>query len=118
MAINGSITWTLLSAISFYDIDLKPALMHRVNGPLRNGLGHMIHTGHGMNCFEGDDFWHLGIHFSQLFFQMSCVVVAEHGLLGAAGPDAHDHGGVIARVRENVTPYKYQLTTFKWVLNL
>ena len=49
---------------------------------------------------------------------MSCVVVAEHGLLGAAGPDAHDHGGMIARVRENVTPWKNCLATVKWILNL
>ena len=64
----------------------------------------MIRTGHGMNCFKGDDFWNLGIHFSQLFFQMSCVVVTKQGFLGAAGADTHDHGGMIARVRENVTP--------------
>ena len=81
--------------------------MHCVNGLLRNSLDYMTHTGHGMNCFKGDDFWNLGIHFSQLFFQMSRVVVAEHGLIGAAGPDAHDHGGMVARVRENVTPCIY-----------
>ena len=56
-------------------------------------------TIHGVHRLEGHDFGSCGVSLLQQLSQVSRVIVTEDKLLGAAGPYALDHRGVVACIR-------------------
>jgi len=63
-------------------------------------------TVHRVHRLEGDDLGRGGVRPAQQLPQVRHVVVAEDKLLGAAVPDALDHGGVVTCVRVDLTSWR------------
>ena len=60
-------------------------------------------TCHGVDGLEGDNLRYGHVHGAELSLQILRVVVAEDVLRPAAVTDAHDHRGMVAGVREDLT---------------
>ena len=58
-----------------------------------------------MDGLEGNNLWHGHVDLAEQLFEVFRVVVSEDVFRSAAVTDAHDHGGVVASVREDLTAY-------------
>jgi len=59
-------------------------------------------SGHGVDRFEGHNFWHVDWHVGKQLVEMVRVVVPEDVLRHARVLDALDHAGVVASVAEDL----------------
>ena len=70
-------------------------------------------TRHRVDSFEGDDLRDVSRHRLQELLQMPWVVVPEYVLWDAAVPDALDHWGVVAGIREYVAPWTKNIQLYE-----
>ena len=71
-----------------------------------------------MNGFEGDDFRLMPRKIFQQLFQMFQIVVPKNVFRRSTVADALNHRGVIATIRENLTPVSYTHLTLPTILRV
>lgn len=76
-------------------------------------LNTCIHTIHGVNSLESHNFWCLGIGLLKKFLQVAWVIVSEDKLDCTTVTNALDHGGMIACVWVDLTPWGNRCVTLQ-----